>query len=142
MAENQNLPSGFQTSASPTRSQVTDSMKGKGKILDVGKRGPFDVQFDSGTPPASLPAGGSQKAPSQIAQDDVYGNIAQDDTFMNESEDTNLHPQDDVEMADGTQDLRPPAPVDEEIEEVEPHRWLMDVSFRHPLFPQLYVTRG
>jgi hypothetical protein len=117
-------------------------MKGKGKILDVGKRGPFDVQFDSGTPPASLPAGGSQKAPSQIAQDDVYGNIAQDDTFMNESEDTNLHPQDDVEMADGTQDLRPPAPVDEEIEEVEPHRWLMDVSFRHPLFPQLYVTRG
>lgn len=94
----------------------------------MGKRGPFIVQFESGPPPASLPAGGSQTAPSQTAQDDVY---AQDDTFMNESVDTNLHPQDDVEMADGTQDLRPPAPVDEEIEEVEPHRWLMDVSFRH-----------
>ncbi|OAX42279.1 hypothetical protein K503DRAFT_766926 [Rhizopogon vinicolor AM-OR11-026] len=126
MAENRSLPSGFQTSASPTRSRVTDAVKGKGKAPDIGKRGSSNVNFDSGPPPALLPVGGTQT--TQTAQDDVYGDMAQDDTFMADSNmDTNLHPQDDVEMVDGTQDPQLPIPVDEEIEGVAPHKWIMDL---------------
>lgn len=141
MMENQNLPSGFQTSTSPMMSQVTDSVKGKGKAPDIGKRGPFNVQFDSGLLLASRPVGGAQMSPSQAAQDDVYGAMAQDDGFMVDfNVDANLPPQ-DVEIVDGTQDPQLPVPVDEEIEEVEPHRWITDVSFYHPLSPS-YVTRN
>jgi hypothetical protein len=136
VAENQNLPSGFQTSASPTKSRVADSVKGKGKAPDLGKRGPFNVQYDSGPPLASLPAGGARTTPSQTVQYDDYGTMAQDDEFMAESY-ADVPPQEDVEMIDGTQDPHPqiPAPVDDGIEDVEPHRWVMDVSPRHPLYP-------
>jgi hypothetical protein len=42
--------------------------------------------------------------------------------------DVNFGSQDDVEMTDGAQDLEIHATVDEEFEEMEPHRWIVDVS--------------
>ncbi|KAG0706096.1 hypothetical protein DFH29DRAFT_1025860 [Suillus ampliporus] len=125
VVENRNLPSGFQASASATTSRVTDSRKGKGKAPDLGQRDPLKVQFDSDPPPTF---GGGQANPFQTAQDDIFGAAAQDDGFMADSDmDLNVNVQDDVEMTDGTQDPPLKATVDEEIEEVEHHKWVVDL---------------
>lgn len=140
MVKNRNLPSGFQTSVPPMMSQVADSTERKGKAPDVGKRGSFNTSFDSGTPLASLPVGGAQ-IPLQASQYDVYDVMRQDDGFTDGlNVDANIPSQEDVEMIDGTQVPQTSAPVDEEIEEVEPHRWIVDVSYRHSL-SLIYLTR-
>ncbi|KAG2150466.1 hypothetical protein DEU56DRAFT_977750 [Suillus clintonianus] len=119
VVENRNLPSGFQPSASPTKSRDTNSRKGRVKA---------PAQFDSGPPPAFLPFGGAQTNPLQTAQDDGSGAAAQDDVFMADSNvDINFYSQHDVEMTDGAQDPQIQATADEEIEEVEPHRWIVDL---------------
>ncbi|KAG1760687.1 hypothetical protein EV702DRAFT_552041, partial [Suillus placidus] len=128
VVDTRNLPSGFQPSASPTKSRVIDSRKAKGKGTDLNQRGPSEVQFDSGPPPASLPLGGAQANLFQTARDDGSGALAQEDVFMADSNvDINLYSQDDVEMTDGAHDPQIRATVYEEIEEVEPHRWIVDL---------------
>lgn len=129
VVETRNLPSGFQPSASPTKSRVTDLRKGEGKATDLNQRGPLQLQSDSGPPPASLSSGGAQPISFQSARDDGYDATAQGDVFMADSNmDVNFGSQDDVEMTDGAQDLEIHATVDEEFEEMEPHRWIVDVS--------------
>ncbi|KAG1815958.1 uncharacterized protein BJ212DRAFT_203897 [Suillus subaureus] len=126
--ETRNLPSGFQPSASPTKSRVTDFRKGKGKATDSSQRGPLQVQFDGGPPPASLPFGGTQTNSFQTVQDDGSGAIPQEDVFMADSNaDINCYSQEDVEMTDGAQDPQIHTTVDEEFEEVEPRRWIVDL---------------
>lgn len=128
VVETRNLPSGFQPSASPTRPRVTDFRKGKGETTDSNQRGSLQVQFDSGPPPASLPFGGPQIDSFQTAWDDGPGATAQEDVFMADSNvDINFYSQDDVEMTDGAQDPQIHTTVDEEFEELEPHRWIVDL---------------
>ncbi|KAG1890390.1 hypothetical protein F4604DRAFT_663097 [Suillus subluteus] len=125
--ETRNLPSGFQLSASPTKSRLTGFRKGRGKATDSNQRGPLQVQ-DGGPPPASLPFGGTQTNSFQTARDDDSGAIPQEDVFMADSNaDINFHSQEDVEMTDGAQDPHIHTTVDEEFEEVEPHRWIVDL---------------
>lgn len=126
--EARNLPSGFQPSVSPTKSRVTDFRKGKGKVTDSNQRGPLQVQFDGGPPPASLPFGGTQTSPFQTARDDGSGAMPQEDVFMADSNaDINFDPQEDVEMTDGAQDPQIHTTMDEVFEEVDPHRWIVDL---------------
>ncbi|KAG1737622.1 hypothetical protein EDB19DRAFT_1716897 [Suillus lakei] len=97
-------------------SRVTDSRKGKCKAPDLNLSGPLKAQFDSGLPPASLPFGGVQTNLFQAVQDDGSGATAQEDVFMADSN-----------MTDGVQDPQIQGTVDEEIEEMEPHRWIVDL---------------
>ncbi|KAG2345667.1 hypothetical protein BDR05DRAFT_930330 [Suillus weaverae] len=128
VVDTRNLPSGFQPSASPTKPRVIDFRKAKGKGTDLNQRGPLEVQPDSGPPPASLPLGGAQANLFQTARDDGSGATAQEDVFMADSNlDINLYSQDDVEMTDGAHDPQIHAVVYEEMEEVEPHRWIVDL---------------
>lgn len=128
VVETRNLPSGFQPSASPTKSRVTDLRKGKGKATDLNHRGPLQLQSDRGPPPASLSSGGTQPISFQSTRDDGHDATAQGDVFMADSNiDVNFGSQDDVEMTDGAQDLQIHATVDEEFEEMEPHRWIVDL---------------
>ncbi|KAG2146479.1 uncharacterized protein EDB93DRAFT_477741 [Suillus bovinus] len=128
VVETRNLPSGFQTSTSPTKSRVTDFRKGKDMVTDSNQRGPLQVQFDNGHPPASLPFEGTQTNSSQMARNDSYGGTAQGDVFMADSNmDINFYPQDDVEMTDRAQDRQIHAAVDEEFDEVGPHKWIVDL---------------
>jgi hypothetical protein len=108
---------------------VTDLRKGKGKATDLNQRGSLQVPFDSGPPTASLPSGDAQTISYQSARHDGFDATAQGDVFMADSNmDVNVYSQDDVEMTDGAQDPQIHATVDEEFEEVEPHRWIVDVS--------------
>ncbi|KAG1734759.1 uncharacterized protein EDB91DRAFT_586936 [Suillus paluster] len=129
VVENRNLPSGFQASASTITSRVTDFRKGKEKASDLGQRDPLKVQSNSDPPPTfGGGQGGGQTNPFQTAQDDISGAMIQDDGFMADSiMDMDFNAQDDVEMTDGAQDPQLKATVDEEIEEVEPHRWIVDL---------------
>ncbi|KAG2059002.1 hypothetical protein BDR06DRAFT_759554 [Suillus hirtellus] len=126
--ETRNLPSGFQLSTTPTKSRVTDFSKGKGKATDSNQKGPSQVQFDGGPPPASFHFEGAQTNLFQAARDDGSGAAAQEDVFIADSNvDTNFYSQDDVEMTDGAQDQQIHVTVDEDSEEVDPHRWILDL---------------
>jgi hypothetical protein len=112
---------------------VTDFRKGKSKATNSNQTGPLQVQFDGDPPPASLPFGSAQPNPFQTVRDDGFGATAQEDVFMADSNtDIDFHSQEDVEMTDGAQDSQIHITVEEEFEQVEPHRWIVDVSLCYP----------
>ncbi|KAH7925536.1 hypothetical protein BV22DRAFT_1104899 [Leucogyrophana mollusca] len=131
--DSRNMPTGFQATTFPSSPSRSQNAKGKGTanaIFGAASQSRVASAFESGSQifnggphPPSPPSSPIRGAFRSVQSGDNVTTVSEDAQYF----DDNPEPNADVEMTDGTQPPFIATPFEEEIEEVEPRIWSIDL---------------